>query len=464
MAKKNRPVGTGGTHETGNDSIPDNYTTDGEGVEHSDGVHADDCACQPCADYYGQRGWQRSWEPLQVPDCEGADCEGCINCPETPATDVFGPDSMLRAVTLAQLPGLIRTREFPPTAAMKIAADAAYLRQQFEDEQQDDEPEPPTVYYRQFDLAEWLSRASESTLWHLPILAPAGLLTLLSAGPKAGKTQLYWGLLKEAHELGTVLGERVVPGLRVVFWTEEGPQTLKEKANAVHLADVPPWHIVGIGDLENRNWELMVDAAINQWTESRDSPDILFVDTIGDWALNDDWNDYAKVIAVIAPLQRLKMAFPHLAIVAVHHNRKAAGNAVDAASGSNALTGKVDNIISLDKPDSCDDYTRRLRFMGRVKPDGMDGVDLYVRFDPTTGTYSKERGGRRFEDMIMDVLPEGQPGFTGKEILDAIGSDDDGVSPSTRTIGSILTRLHSAGGVDRTGSGKRGDPYRYSVS
>ena len=463
MDKENGPVGTGRSNETGNDSIPDKYTTDGEGIEHSDGLHADDCVCQQCADYYRLRRWPRSWEPLQIPECEGGDCQGCINCPETLARDMFGPDSMLRVATLADLRAMNAETE-TLYREQKIAADADYLRQQFEGEELDAiEPEPKPVYYRQFDLAEWLGRASESTLWHLPILAPAGLLTLLSAGPKAGKTLLYWGLLKEAHENGTVLGERIVPGLRVVFWTEEGPQTLREKANAVHLADVPPWHIVGVGDLENRNWELMVDAAINQWTEGKDSPDILFVDTIGDWALNDDWNDYAKVIAVIAPLQRLKMAFPHMAIVAVHHNRKAAGNAVDAASGSNALTGKVDNIISLDKPDSCDDYTRRLRFMGRVKPDGMDGLDLYVRFDPVTGTYSKERGGRRFEDAIMDVLPEGQPGMTNKEILDAIGADDDGVTPSARTIASILTRLHAAGDIDRTGTGKRGDACRYSA-
>ena len=469
MAKENRPLQAGGTNETGNDSIPINFTTDGEGLEHGDGVHADDCHCQPCADYYSQRGWPRSWEPLRVPDCEGADCEGCINCPETPARDMFGPGSFLRVATLADLRNMTAESE-AMYAEQKIAADADYLRNQFEGEELEPvEPEPKPVYYRQFDLSEWLNRATEKTVWHLPILAPAGLLTLLSAGPKAGKTQLYWGLLKEAHELGTVLGETIVPGLRVVFWTEEGPQSLNEKANVVHLADIPPWHIVGIGDLENRDWDKMVDAAINQWTEGQESPDILFVDTIGDWALNDDWNDYAKVIAVIAPLQRLKMAFPHMAIVAVHHNRKAAGNAVDAASGSNALTGKVDNIISLDKPDSCDDYTRRLRFMGRVKPvdregrDLMDGVDLYVRFDPTTGTYAKTQGGKRFEDMIMDVLPDGQPGMTNKEILEAIGADDDGVTPSARTIASILTRLHNAGDIDRVGSGKRGDAYRYAA-
>ena len=447
MAKENRPWQAGGTNETNSESIPINYTTDGEGLEHSDGVHADDCRCQLCAVYYSQRGWGRVWEPLRVPDCEGADCEGCINCPETLARDMFGPDSMLRPVTVAEACGMVIDMPLPELTLdnPQLVSDADYERNLFEGEELDAiEPEPVPVYYRQFDLAEWLGRANETMMWHLPILAPAGLLTLLSAGPKAGKTQLYWGMLKEAHELGTVFGERIVPGLRVVFWTEEGPQTLRDKANIVHLADVPPWHIVGIGDLENRDWDLMVNAAINQWTESKESPDILFVDTIGDWALNDDWNDYAKVIAVIAPLQRLKMAFPHMAIVAVHHNRKAAGNAVDAASGSNALTGKVDNIISLDKPDSCDDYTRRLRFMGRVKPDGMDGVDIHVRFDPLTGTYTKERGGRRFEDMIMDVLPDGQPGMTAKEILDAIGADDDGVSPSSRTIGSILTRLHSA--------------------
>ena len=148
-----------------------------------------------------------------------------------------------------------------------------------------------------------------------------------------------------------------------------------------------------------------------------------------------------------------------MAIVCAHHNRKAKGDAVDAASGSNALTGKVDNIVSLDKTDSCDDYTRRLRFMGRVQPQGLDGVDLYVRFDPITGVYSKESKGKRFEDAILDVLPDtGELAMSAQGIFDAIQPDDDGVKPSISTVRNHLTRLHNDGVLERTGEVRK---YRY---
>ncbi|MCY4414950.1 MAG: AAA family ATPase [Chloroflexi bacterium] len=387
--------------------------------------------------------------------CEGADCQGCDDCPQTPLSEIF--NRPYAAPTWVE-------QYAEPSPAWFAHYERLYLLEVGENpnghaadcecrECEQFRPEPAPVYYRDFDMAEWLNVADDDLLWHLPILAPSGLITLLSAGPKSGKTQLYWGLLSELQRFGTVLGDRVVPGLRVTVWTEERARTLKQKQADVKLDVIPNWRIVGVGDLENRNWELMVDGAISQWSET-EPPDVLFIDTIGDWALNDDWNDYAKVIAVLDPLKRLATTFPRMAIVGVHHNRKAAGNAVDAASGSNALTGKVDNIVSLDKTDSCDDYTRRLRFMGRVQPDGMDGVDLYVRFDPSTGTYAKERKGKANEDAILDLLPDAPDGMTPKEVHEALTADDDGGKLTLGTVRNILRRLHAAGTITRNGTAR----------
>ena len=318
---------------------------------------------------------------------------------------------------------------------------------------------PPSTAYQSFPLAEWLARADEQVVWYLPIIAPAGLITLLSGGPKAGKTLLYWGLLKEAHEHGTVLGEPVNHNLNIEFWTEERPQTLQEKANTVHLTDIPDWTITGVHDMEEHDWLKMVTHAVIEWETYDSAPDVLFVDTIGAWAQNEDWNDYARTIAALTPLNLLSARFPKLAIVIAHHNRKAKGDPVDAVSGSNAMSGKVDNIVSLDKTDSCDDYTRRLRFTGRVTPDGLGGVDLYVRFDPVTGVYTKEGKGKKFEDAILDVMPDTEEtAMTTQEINDAIQPDEDGVKPTYGTIKNHLTRLHNSGVLVRTGEKRK---YRY---
>ena len=44
----------------------------------------------------------------------------------------------------------------------------------------------------------------------------------------------------------------------IEFWTEERPQTLQEKANAVHLTTLPNWTVTGIGDTDDHDWLKMV--------------------------------------------------------------------------------------------------------------------------------------------------------------------------------------------------------------
>ncbi len=407
--------------------------------------------------------------------CEGADCQGCDDCPQTPLSEIFGKDSIVRVATaqevIAAFPVKDFTEEFEQierelrAELAAIAAedshgdgcfceDCQFARTQVE-------PEPQPVYYRSFALKDWLAEADEKVTWHIPILCAAGTITLLSAGPKAGKTSAVWSFLSELQRFGTVLGERALPGLRVEMWTEENRVEVKQHSIEAHfdLTDIPDeWAITSVGDLEDRDWPLMVNAAIAEW-KITGAPDVLIVDTIGEWALNEDWNDYAKTIKVLTPLRQINAAFPRMGILVAHHNRKAAGDAVDAASGSNALTGKVSNVVNLDKTDACDYYTRRLRFMGRVRPDGMD-KDLYIRFDPETGTYTKERKGRAKEDAILEVLPDYPDMMTAAEIADAaIG--DDGNKLSKRTVESTLKVLFSMGRVAYEGRGVKNDPKRY---
>ena len=451
----------GNAQITGNVSIPRKYSTDGEGTEWPDGIHALDCDCQSCFDYWQIRGW--------LPNLpHDPDCQGCNDCPGIPISQIFrkhpenvfiGDDAINEYCDrrdVAALQAYVDWRDrldAKPTNPNGHAADCPCREcEQFK-------PEPEPVYYRSFSMAEWLSAVDPEPHWHLPLLAPAGFITLLTAGPKVGKTQFYYGLLSDMERNGQVLGKRALGGLRIEIWTEEPKAGIQAKMNIVNMADIPAdWRIMGIGDVEARDWGRQIDAAIAHW-QGTNPPDVLFVDTLGDWVLNEDWNDYAGTIKVLSPLRRVLATFPHMAIIAVHHNRKAKGDAVDSASGSNALTGKVDNIVNMDATDACDDYTRRLRFKGRITPPDMDGVDLYVRFDPIAGTYSTERKGKRFEDMVMDVLPDAPDSLSAAQINDAIPPDEDGVKPTLGTVRNILTRLHKAGEIMR-----HGVPRSYSYS
>ena len=55
---------------------------------------------------------------------------------------------------------------------------------------------PPVVLHR---LPDWLSEDDLPDAWQLPRMLPAGAVTLLSADPKCGKTQLMLSLLNSAN-------------------------------------------------------------------------------------------------------------------------------------------------------------------------------------------------------------------------------------------------------------------------
>ena len=298
-------------------------------------------------------------------------------------------------------------------------------------------PEPEPTYFTRTLLADWLDAADDSTMWHLPYIAPAGAITLLTGGPKAGKSQLIWGMLSEALRQNTALGDPVVPGLTVHILTEERPASVKRMVQRVGLADClprgeehPQWYVTGYHDLNDHDWATMIEGAMTTWQVAGESPDLLVVDTLGRWATaadgkSVDWNDYGQVVGKLAPLSRMSGLFPHMAIVLVHHSRKSGGDTIESALGSAGLTGAVDNIVAIDEPEGGDQFTRRLRFAGRIEPEGAGvGVsEKWVRWDSTTGLYSNVQRNAAVELLVTEILEDADGPQTPKQLFDAIPAD-----------------------------------------
>lgn len=298
-------------------------------------------------------------------------------------------------------------------------------------------PEPEPTYFTRTLLADWLDSAGDDTVWHLPYVAAAGAITLLTGGPKAGKSQLIWGMLSEALRQNTALGDPVVPGLTVHILTEERPASLMKMVRRVGLADYlprgddpPQWFVTGYHDLNNHDWATMIDHAAATWQLAGESPDLLVVDTLGHWAGSGDgksvdWNDYGQVVGKLAPLSRLSGIFPHMAIVLIHHSRKSGGDTIESALGSAGLTGAVDNIVAIDEPEGGDKFTRRLRFAGRIEPEGAGvGVgEKWVRWDSTTGLYSYAKRNEAVELLVTEILDDADGPQTPQQIFDAIPAD-----------------------------------------
>ncbi len=327
--------------------------------------------------------------------------------------------------------------------------------------------DPNAVYYLETPIAEWLARG-DATGWQLPYIGAEGAITLITGPSKAGKTQLIFGMLSEALQRNRAIDQPVAPGLTVKIWTEERNRTLSGMIERTRLAgqmvlgqQQPPWDVCGFYDLQTHDWGRMVDAAGGLWV-SDGPPDVLVVDTLGRWTRQDDWNDYAQTMRSIEPLGKLSAAFPRLAIIVVHHARKSGGDAIQSALGSMALTAAVDNVISLEVPADADEYTRVLRFSGRITPDGLVDNGKWVKWDPSTGWYSSTQRTAHTEGLIDDVLVDAETSLTPAEIHELIPLDD---RPSISSVKAALRRGYDAGRYLREGSrGRNGFRYWLSVN
>ena len=91
---------------------------------------------------------------------------------------------------------------------------------------------PPVVLHR---LPDWLAKDDLPDAWQLPRMLPAGAVTLFSADPKCGKTQLMLSLLNSANIGRDVLGERVPLGISVAWLTEEKRPSIRRALRRVGM-------------------------------------------------------------------------------------------------------------------------------------------------------------------------------------------------------------------------------------
>ena len=272
-------------------------------------------------------------------------------------------------------------------------------------------------------------------------------------------------MLAESVYHQQMLGVPVPEGMSFEALTEERPATLKEAATKVGLqmrleTDRAPWVITGRDYQKSKDWREIVDALARSW--QHESPDLLFVDTLGKWAAMTDINAYSEALRAFEPLEQLSAAFPRTSILVTHHARKAGGNAVDSAVGSVGLPGAADNNITMDAPDANDPTLRRLRYSCRIMPKELPGGEKWIRWNPDTGFYSGARKGAAHEDLIRELLNEAENPMTATEIRDGAEWPTD--PPSESTIKRCLNRMADADLVRYDGGKGRGGAKRWWLS
>jgi hypothetical protein len=224
-------------------------------------------------------------------------------------------------------------------------------------------------------------------------------------------------------------------------------------------------------------------------------PVVLIIDSLAFWAhtLPEEENDASSMTATLRPL--VAAAGQRLAVVAVHHMTKASGE----VRGSSALPATADIVVTYTR--SADSPTRRrLAAVGRFVD---TPAELLIEYDAnaTPPAYRllgspSEASQREVMQRIVAALPSVPASLSLTDEADSTSTEykrwsavktkskaPPGATTPTPTptppigrtqaevaavtglgqqrVAETLARLVAAGEVVRTGSGRRGDPFRY---
>ena len=281
-------------------------------------------------------------------------------------------------------------------------------------------------------------------LWH-ELLAP-GSTTLLAGQPKVGKSTLIYGLLAAIAEGRPFLG-RGTKRVRALVLSEEPREAIKAKV-ARFGGDVH--HGISRLDLRTFVWADQIDAATTHAKEH--DLGLLVIDTFADLAglRGDEENDAGAVLAAIDPVKRA--AEEGLAVLLVHHQRKAGGRHGAGVRGSSAFVAAVDIVAELDRGGK--NTARMLKFESRYSSETRVALEL------TSGGYVAN-GNREEEDFVRILAVVDQTGVASTpDIKSAVESH-----MSRSTVENRLAKMTEIGLIARVEtSGSRSDPHLWSRS
>ena len=239
-------------------------------------------------------------------------------------------------------------------------------------------------------LGSILTESHERIEWLVPGIIAPGVLTILSAEPKAGKSTLVAAWLDALATGGDFLGD-TLPQTQSVWRTEERPPTLLPKVE--RWPGLETVETLMLHERDGRDWpELIADAT---HLALASGARLLVVDTFAAWAqlAGDDEQSSGHVLAAMKSLA--EAAGKGLAVLLVTHERKSGGDYGRGVRGSGALVGAVDIIVQLTRSTAEQPTRRRLSFSSRF-PDTPEALHITLGPDgyhlAEAETASKDNG------------------------------------------------------------------------
>lgn len=331
----------------------------------------------------------------------------------------------------------------PPEKAEELA------RHQAERKVAEQRPTPESqATFHLTPLSALLAEAPEDISYVWEDTLPRSGHSLLVAKPKVGKSTLARNLaLKVAGGADQFLGRRILSAGPVVYLAlEEKRGEVKKHFERMGAKDLPI--LIHTGSAPEKAIEALRRAII----ESKAV--LAVVDPLQRLVRMPDLNDYAQVSLVLEPLMQIARD-TGCHIMLVHHANKGMGReGGDIILGSTAIFGSVDCALFMRRTESHRTIESQQRY-------GEDMPKTVLAFDPVTGLTVS--GGSLEEYQIAEC---------GKDILSLMADQEvtekelkEGLTDYKHgAISKSLRALCDQGEVQRSGTGKRGDAYRYQAS
>jgi hypothetical protein len=296
-------------------------------------------------------------------------------------------------------------------------------------------------------LGELLAEPEEEHAWLVDGRLPSGGLSLLAGKPKAGKSTAARCLALAVARGEPWLGFSTTQGEVLYLALEEKRAEVRRHFAAMGAGDNDPVLVFCSSSPADGLALLRAEA-------ERRRPALIIVDPLFRLVRVPDGNDYATMSAALEPLLTLaRETGAH--VLAVHHLGKGERGGGDAILGSTAIFAAVDTAVMLKRSD-------RYRTLSTIQRYGDDLEEITLTLDAATRSLSAGPSRAEADEVetsraILAYLTEQPEPRDEETILSA-------VEGKTGTKRHALRALVGTARVARTGAGKRGDPYSYSVS
>jgi hypothetical protein len=297
-------------------------------------------------------------------------------------------------------------------------------------------------------IGDLLAEPDDQVEWVVEDRIPAGAIILLAGRPKAGKSTLARDLAFAVATGERWLGWRTHFGATWYLGLEDKRSEIRRHFRMMGATGTEPIRIFA-GQAPSEILPALHALALTE------RPALIIVDTAQRLIRAKDLSDYAEVTSRFEPLLWLARETGATLVLLTHASTHADRTGLDAVLGSTALTGSADNVFVLQRTDKY----RTLSSVQRIGPD-LEPVVLVL--NAQTGRVEaagrkREADDREIGDRMLEALRgEAEPvteGWIGDHVE---GRNADKVR--------VLRQLLGMGRVERTGSGGRKDPYRYTLS